>query len=63
MIDRIDPIRADIAELGHQFGLLKADISTMRQSIRADISEAFIKQTRWMLGGLALILTAILLKG
>jgi hypothetical protein len=61
--DRIDPIRGDIGELRHQFDLQKAELATMRQGIRADINEAFIRQTRWMLGGLALILTAILFKG
>ena len=48
MIDRIDPIRADIAELRHHLEV------TLEKGLR--------EQTRWMLGGLALILTAILLK-
>ena len=38
-------------------------MATFRQAVRGDLSEAFTKQTRWMLGGLALILTAILFKG
>jgi hypothetical protein len=30
---------------------------------RADLEHALLLQTRWMLGGLALVLTAILFKG
>lgn len=30
---------------------------------RADLSHALLIQTRWMLGGFALVLTAILFKG
>lgn len=72
--DRVDPIRGDIGELrhevqrdiaalGHRFDLLQAEMATFREGVRADISDAFAKQTRWMLGGLALLLTAILFKG
>ena len=63
LVSWMDEMRADHAELRHQFDLLNAAMVTLRQSIRADINEAFTKQTRWMLGGLALILTAILFKG
>ena len=49
VIDRIDPIRADIAKLRHHMEV------TLEKGLR--------EQTRWMLGGLALILTAILFKG
>ena len=56
-------MRGDLAELRHQFDLLKAEMAMYRETIRADINEAFAKQTRWMLGGLALVLTAILFKG
>jgi hypothetical protein len=63
LVNWMDEVRADHAELRHQFDLVKAEMVTLRQSVRADINEAFTRQTRWMLGGLALILTAILFKG
>lgn len=63
LVNWMDEMRADHAEMRHQFAMLKAEMETLRQSLRADIHEAFARQTRWMLGGLALALTAILFKG
>ena len=56
VIDRIDPIRGDIAELRHAMEKGFADQ-------RVELEHALLIQTRWMLGGLALVLTAILFKG
>ena len=61
IVDSVDGTRADLAELRHQFDLLRARVDDM--PTRADLNHAMLIQTRWILGGFALVLTAILFKG
>ena len=63
MIDRIDPIRGDIAELRHAMEKGFVDIEKRFADQRVELEHAVLIQTRWMLGGLAVLLTAILFKG
>lgn len=76
IVESVEATRADIAELRHQMEIqlasvkaeLKSEIAVLRartdQTVtKADLDHALLIQTRWMLGGLALVLTAILFKG
>ena len=61
LLETVEATRADLAELRHEFDLLRARVDQL--PTRADLDHALLIQTRWMLGGFALVLTAILFKG
>ena len=61
LLETVEATRADLAELRHKFDLLEMRVATM--PTKADLDRALLIQTRWMLGGFALVLTAILFKG
>ena len=65
MLESMDAIRADIAELRHQMEIQLARLNARLDATvtKADLDHALLIQTRWMLGGLVLVLTAILFKG
>ena len=65
MVESFEATRADVAELRHRMEIQFATISArLDQTVtKADLAHALLIHTRWMLGGFALILTAILFKG
>ena len=60
IVETVEATRADLAELRHEFDLLKARVDEL--PTKADLKDAFWVQTRWMLGGLVVVLLAILFK-
>jgi hypothetical protein len=76
IIETVEATRADVAELRHQmeieFAKVRAEVKTEATVINtrldqavtsARLEHALLIQTRWILGGFALVLIAILFKG
>lgn len=60
LLETVEATRADVAELRHEFDLLKTQVAQL--PTKADLKDAFLVQTRWLLSGLVVVLLAILFK-
>ena len=76
MVESFEATRADVAQLRHQMEIefarvrseLKTEVAVIHARLdqtvtKADLDHALLVQTRWILGGFALVLIAILFKG
>ena len=72
IVDGVDALRADIAELRHEtrreFGEIRRELAVIETRLnscvtKADLEKAMLLQTRWILGGLVVILLAFWFKG